>query len=91
MGRIYGLLAAASGLCVHGLMLKFHQRGWYGKGKIPIPSPNSLLLALPPFPIPSCVLLSKNKFKNEKPLLKQNRNDIKGKMTATLAEARLGS
>lgn len=48
--------------------------------------------SLPPFslpthnpPRPPAVLFSKNKFKNERLLPKQTRNDIKGKMTATLA------
>lgn len=50
----------------------------------------SLSPVLVPSSIP-CALFTKNKFKNERLLPKQTRNNIKGKMTAALAYALLGS
>ena len=48
------------------------------------------MLTLSPSPAPSLGLFSKNKFKKERLLLMQTRSDIKGKMTAALAQALLG-
>lgn len=59
-----------------GAELPFEGEKSNGNGKISSLFPNSFLLVTPsPFPIASYVLFSKHKFKNERLLLKESRND----------------
>ena len=93
--RLLAVTCPSLCMCIRGLMLKLHFSKKLWERRIinfisEQPSP------WPPFSLPvrnsiPCVLFNKNKLKNERLLLRQVRNDIKGKMTATLAKALLGS